>query len=518
MNSDHLMEYNALDAACTLECRNQFWEDVYPEFGPAYDMTIDLFPVLMFMQTRGIKVNRPALKETQAEVLKVAAEKQEELNKLCGRVLNVNSPKDCQTYFYVELGIPPYYNEGAVTVDDLALQRLVRGTAKRAGLRQAKLVQDIRGLLKLNGTYLSLEFDDDDRMRCSYNPRGTRFGRLSSSKTIFGTGTNTQNLAPEFKRFLEADGIFLEIDKRQAEWVVVAYLAGDANMIKAIEEGLDVHLHTAGLMFGVEPDILALESKLVGMNSDPDLISSIRAGESLLIDRCSGLPRTMSGRQCGKKSNHALNYDEGFAKFALLNEIEQREAKRIVELYHEIYPGIRQTFHEGVRRTLQKDRALVNCFGRKVRFLDAWGPDLWKAAYAMLPQSTVVDSLNQGMVQIYHDTDICGSQGANASIAAQVHDSILLDIPVDAIMQPNFEGLLQRMFDYVTPTLRYNGRYFSIATDFKIGRNWGGMSKTNPLGMREVKGVHSLAQALGELIGTGATGLDQCVSTIHGEQ
>ena len=518
MISNDFLEYNCLDAACTLEACNAFWPDLYPDFGPAYDMTLALFPVLQFMQTRGIKVNRAALKETQTEILQTAATKQEELNKLCGRILNVNSPKDCQTYFYVELGIPPYYNEGSVTVDDLALQRLARGTAKRAGLRQAKLVQDIRGLQKLNGTYLDIEFDADDRMRCSYNPRGTKFGRLSSSKTIFGTGTNQQNLPQEFKRFLEADGIFLEIDKRQAEWVVVAYLANDANMIKAIEDGLDVHTHTASLMFGVEADLLLLENKIVGMNSDPDLIAQLRAADSRLADRCVGLPRTMSGRQCGKKSNHGLNYDEGFAKFALINEIEQREAKRIVELYHDIYPGIRQTFHEGVKKQLQKDRALVNCFRRKVRFMDSWGPDLWRAAYAMLPQSTVVDSLNQGMVQIYHDTDICGSQGANASIAAQVHDSILLDIPVDAIMQPNFEGLLQRMFDYVTPTLRYNGRYFSIATDFKIGRNWGGMSKTNPLGMREVKGVHSLAQSLGELIGTGAAGLDQCVSTIHREQ
>lgn len=489
MNADFLT-YNALDSACTIQCHNAFWPDLEPQgFLPAYNMTVDLLPALMFMQTRGIKVNHAELEITKQEVLKSAAEKQDELNRLCGRELNVNSSKDCQTYFYVELGIPPYYNEGKVTVDDLALQRITRGTAKRPGLRQAKLVQEIRGLQKLHGTYLNLEFDSDGRMRCSYNPRGTKFGRLSSSKTIFGTGTNQQNLPQEFKKFLVADPgyVFWEVDKRQAEWVVVAYLCGDANMIQVIEEDRDTHIHTASLMFNCPPEVLELEGKLVGSNTDPDVIASIRAGHAILDRYAGGLPRTMSGRQCGKKSNHGLNYDEGFTKFALINEIEQSEAKRIVEMYHLIYPGIR-VWYESVKRQLQKDRTLTNCFGRKVRFLDAWGPDMWKAAYSMLPQSSVVDSLNQGMVKVYEDETICGTAGANIDLLAQVHDSVLFQVPENLLRSPAFQGISEKVYNAVSPMLNYNGRSFKIATDSKFGRNWGGYHPTgNPSGMRELK-------------------------------
>ena len=501
MNADFLT-YNALDSACTIECHDKFWEDLEPHgFMPAYNMTIDLLPVLSFMQTRGIKVNLDDLEITKRQVLASAAEKQEELNKICGRELNVNSSKECQTYFYIELGIPPYYNEGKVTVDDLALQRLTRGTAKRPGLRQAKLVQEIRGLQKLHGTYLNLEFDADGRMRCSYNPRGTKFGRLSSSKTIFGTGTNQQNLPQEFKRFLVADEgyVFWEVDKRQAEWVVVAYLCGDANMIQVIEEGRDTHVHTGSLMFNAPPEVLELEDKLVGNNTDPDIIASIRAGNEIIERFAGGLPRTMSGRQCGKKSNHGLNYDEGFVQFALINEIEQREAKRIVEMYHLIYPGIR-VWYESIKRQLQKDRALVNCFGRKVRFLDAYGPDMFKAAYSMLPQSSVVDSLNQGMVRTYNDDSITGMQGANVDILAQVHDSILLQVPIKVATSPHFLDLQQRVYDYVSPEMNYSGRTFKIATDSKIGLNWGGFHKElNPKGMRKFEGSADLPRVLGEL-------------------
>lgn len=495
------LTYNALDAACTIECRDGFWHSIKAEgFQPAYDMTIDLFEPLMFMQTRGIRVDMTLMESVKVEIVKTAELKQEELNKLCGRELNVNSSKDCQRYFYGELGIPPYYNEGAITVDDTALQRLARGTAKRPGLRQAKLVQDIRGLWKLHGTYLDIEFDKDMRMRCSYNPRGTKFGRMSSSKTIFGTGTNMQNLPTEFKRFLLADPgyILWEVDKRQAEWIVVAYLANDANMIQVVREGRDTHIHTASLMFGVEPEVIQLEAKLVGNSTDSDFIADMRASDSVLQKYTQGFPRTMSARQCGKKSNHGLNYDEGPNKFALINEIEQAEAKRIVAMYHHIYPGIRQTYYTNVQRQLQKDRTLTNCFGRKVRFMDAWGHDLWKQGYSMLPQSTVVDSLNKGMVQIYHDRTL--TVDANIDILAQVHDSILMQVPIPVVESGQFAKLQEMVYNYVSPELTYNSRSFKIPTDMKVGTNWGIYHKdNNPGGMREVHSDTEVLKMLEEL-------------------
>lgn len=501
-NANQMGEYNALDAACTLEAKDKFWPDLFNGgFLTAYDMTIDLFPVLTFLQTRGILVDKDALAITRQDIIRQAQEKQEELNALCGRPLNINSSKDCQQYFYVELGIPPYYNAGRVTVDDLALQRLARGTAKRPGLRQAKLVQDIRGLRKLDGTYLSLEFDADGRMRCSYNPRGTKFGRLSSSKTIFGTGTNNQNLPQEFKRFLVADPgyVFWEIDKRQAEWVVVAYLTADANMMAAVTQGLDIHIHTAHLSYGVPKDILMRESKLVGMNSDADTITELRSSDPDIAKYAPLLPPSMSGRQGGKKSNHAFNYDESGHAWALRNGVPESEGKRNYNLYHQSYQGIK-IWYQSVQRQLQKDRTLMNCFGRRYRFMGSLDIDMYKAAYSFLPQSTVVDSLNKGMVQIYNDPDLTSTTGANIDILAQVHDSILMQVPIAVLRdRERFEAIREKIYDYTSPTISYNGRDFKIATDSKIGLNWGGLSKNNPNGMREVSNYTEITAFLGEL-------------------
>lgn len=484
--------YSALDSACMVEIHNNFWHKLDNGYKATYNMTIALYPVLSFLQLRGMKVNHDLLEETKVEVLEKAAKRQQELDTLVGHKLNVNSPKMVANYFYVELNLPPILKSKTrqITTDDLAMQRMARGTAKQPGLRQATLVQEIRGLQKLYGTYLNISFDSDNRMRGSYNPRGTKFGRLSSSKTVFDTGMNFQNLPQEFKKFLVADDNYflLEVDKRQAEWVIVAYTASDANMIKAIQDGIDVHVHTASLMFNLPHEIIVYENKVVGHETTRETIYNLRMKDPVLRQLYQeSWPQTMSLRQCGKKSNHGLNYDEGYKNFALINGMEEKEAKRIVSLYHTIYPNI-HVWYETIKRQLQKDRTLTNCFGRKVRFMGDMDSGLLKSAYSMIPQSTVVDSLNMGMVKIYNDTTL--TQEANIDILAQVHDSILMQVPIELAKQPGkMESILHTIYEYITPILSYNGNNFTVATDAKIGLNWGGFSKdTNTKGMRDYNG------------------------------
>ena len=485
-----LLHYNALDSACTQE----IWNAIYPEIDKysyrwAYDFTMSLFEPLIFMQTKGIKVNFDALEDTKKDIIAAQENAQKELNKICGFELNANSPKQVANYLYITKGISAYYNkEGGVTTDDKALQRIARGTAKRPGLREARLIQDIRGYGKLFGTYLDIDFDSDGRLRCAYNPRGTKFGRLSSSATVFRTGTNLQNLPQEFKKFLVPDDgyFFWEVDKRQAEWVVVAYLSGDANMISVIENNTDPHTHTASLMFKLPQELVILDAKIVGNLMDRDEILQRRMDTPELQKVVYQLPSSMSARQMGKKSNHGLNYDEGFNTFALINEIEIAESKRILNLYHNIYPGIRQ-WHEYIKRQLASDRTLTNCFGRKIRFLEAWGDTLFKAAYSAVPQSTVADCTNTGLIQIY-SSPLTNSQFVpNLDIMGQVHDSILMQMPISVLNDTRFFSICEDVYNMCSHELEYSGRKFKIQTDSKIGFNWGGYHKDkNPNGMQEI--------------------------------
>ena len=169
-------------------------------YWPTYDMTIEMQNPLAYMSVRGLAINKSGLETTKVELEQLIATKQADLDALTGG-LNVASPKACKEYFYDRLGLHPYVNAaGGVTADDKAMSRICRKAG--VGAKEAKLVQEIRAVRKLKGTYVDVQLDLDGRLRCSWNPRGTWTGRLSSGKTVTGTGLNLQNLHPQFKGFI----------------------------------------------------------------------------------------------------------------------------------------------------------------------------------------------------------------------------------------------------------------------------------------------------------------------------
>lgn len=487
--------YNCIDAAVTLKVWNQINHELVadePGYEPIYRQTMDLYEPVIFMSTRGLKIEREALEAEKQRVTDSIREKQAELDKMTEGKLNPMSPKSCQSYFYGYLGLQPYLNNGKITTDDTAMTRIAR-----KGYKEASLVQEIRRLNKLFSTYLDVRVDPDGRIRASWNLRGTREGRLSSSENIFGTGLNFQNLHPQFKNFIVADPgyAFVEIDKKQAEWVIVAYLSGDARMIEAIEKGLDPHLYTASLLTGASMDSLAEEAKIIGHNTDPDLIFQLREERcKRLLEEAKFLPRTMTGRQAGKKGNHGLNYREGYTKFALLNEIPEKDAKPIVFGYRDIYCNL-PLWWEQTENELRRTRILTNCFGRVRRFLGEWNDDLIRAAIAFRPQSTSVDLVNRGMTAIYYDKH---DYMHPLELGAQVHDSLLIQFPLGDWY--SMAKCCIQMHEHLNPTLEYHGRRFTIDSEIKVGLNWGGYDeKSNRGGMTEVPFPKNASQLAKEL-------------------
>ena len=264
-----------------------------------------------------------------------------------------------------------------------------------------------------------------------------------------------------------------EFDLAGAEWVVVAYLADDANMISVVESGKSPHVATGALISGAPECLIEREDKLLKHMTDPDELLRVRSAD--IPEVLSGeffVPRTMTIRQCGKKSNHGLNYDMRHRKFALLNEMPERDAERIVGLYHEkAYPGIRGRFHADVKRELRdNDRTLTNLLGCKVRLLDQPGPDLWDSAYSYKPQSNVAYIVQRAMRSCYAD----GHQlMAPMEILANVHDSMLTQYPAEP--HDRFVEFCQRVIKHMSPTLHCNGHEFTLGVDVKVGHDWDNM-------------------------------------------
>lgn len=196
--------YCGRDACVALEA----WDVLSAEmtaggYWPTYNRTVRMASPLAYMTVRGLAVDRAGLAATKVRLDAAIAAKEEELKSVASYPFNVLSPKQCQAYFYEHLGLSPYRGQGGgITTDDKAMSRIFRKGGP--GAREAKIVQELRALNKLRGTYIEVELDKDARLRCSWNPRGTWTGRLSSSQTLFGTGMNLQNLHPEFKGFIVA--------------------------------------------------------------------------------------------------------------------------------------------------------------------------------------------------------------------------------------------------------------------------------------------------------------------------
>ena len=260
--------------------------------------------------------------------------------------------------------------------------------------------------------------------------------------------------------------LLVELDKAGAEWVVVAYLSNDGAMIQVVESGVSPHVATGVLISHSTADLVKMDNKIVGLNTDPTKISELRSNYNLKEGWW--LPRSMSIRQAAKKANHGLNYDLKYRAFALINEIQESEAQDIYGRYHASYPGIHQ-WHNSIQDQLRKNRMLTNCFGRQRRFMDGWGVKLFDAAYSFIPQSTTFDITREGMVKWGNDEKM-----SNVELLAQTHDSLTFqfnNIETGKDLAPNAVKL---GLDYMNPTLTYSGKEFKIGTTMKLGLDWGG--------------------------------------------
>jgi DNA polymerase I-like protein with 3'-5' exonuclease and polymerase domains/uracil-DNA glycosylase len=407
---DQGWRYNALDSIVCAEAFDQQCEMLTKQgnFYTYERKAKTIIPYIYLMQ-HGIKINLDTMTADYNRQQNLATSVADTLADIAGQRLNPNSPKQVAEYFYDDKGLKAYKSKtGGRATDEKAMKRI-----SRKGFKEAKLILEYRGLIKESSTFLNPEkVSADGRMRCSYNPVGTRFARASSSTNLFGEGNNLQNQPHDVLTHFVADDnyVFYGLDLSQAENRIVAYVGRISQMIEAFEQGKDIHGLTASLMASI-------------FYAGSDRARSI----NVKVDKAPIGDGSKTWRDWGKKANHGLNYDLGYKTFALYNEIPEKDSKLIVNTYHKAYPGVREGFHAYVKACLQKSRTLTNLMGRKTFFADALNDETFKAGYSCIPQGSVGDIIDlRGINYCYYNRHPLFQF---VELLIQVHDQIGFQVP-----------------------------------------------------------------------------------------
>jgi DNA polymerase-1 len=452
-NQQEFWLYNGKDAAVTREIRDVQAQEL-SDFGveEVFRHEQALLIPLMSMTRTGILVDKKVHAELMDKYTSEVVRLQAFLEMNVGGISNAKSPKQMQALLYEKLKLPVQYKKRkdgtkSVTADKDAINLL----AEKYPHPVLLTILEIRERRDLIERYLNTAFDADGRMRCSYDPTGTRSGRLASRASIYGSGTNLQNQPEEIRRMYIADPgcVFVHRDYSQAEARVVAYEARCESMIQLFEDPTrDIHRENAARIFGIPSVDISDEQ-----------------------------------RYTAKRIVHAADYGmEAFKAAQVVNQayrdtgirISQAVAKKIIDGYFMLYPEIQSNYWREIEDQIRRDRMLVSCLGRKRLFFGRMDDKMIRDAYSYKPQSTVGDLCNRALVRCYWNIQI-GRPELKAQMLLNVHDSLIMQAPREHALEVAY-----LMHDAMEIPLTIKGRTFYIPTDCKIGNNWGNRSKKNP--------------------------------------
>jgi DNA polymerase I len=225
--------------------------------GVLESLELPLVPVLAEMELAGVAVDSPLLGTLNAELGSLSAEIAQQAYDSIGREVNLGSPKQLQQVLFEELDLPKTrstktgYSTDAASLADLQ-EKLDDPHPFLPLLLQHRDATKLRQMVETLERYTG----DDGRIHTTYDQTGTATGRVSSNDP------NLQNIPIKTEAgrrirsaFVHGAGTetLLTADYSQIEMRIMAHLSGDEGLIRAFNEGEDLHRFVGAHVFGVEP-------------------------------------------------------------------------------------------------------------------------------------------------------------------------------------------------------------------------------------------------------------------------
>jgi DNA polymerase I len=400
---DNATAYAAEDADVTL----RLWDVLRPRLRENHALALyeqverRLIPVLLAMETAGVKVDRDDLKRMSVDFEARMAVMEADCHRLAGHPFNLGSPKQLGEVLFDEMGLPggKRMKTGAWGTDSSVLQGLAD-----QGVALAERVLDWRQLQKLKSTYTDALAEEINpvtgRVHTSFAMAIAATGRLSSTDpNLQNIPIRTEEGARIRRAFVAEPGhVLVSADYSQIELRLLAHVADIPALKDSFARGEDIHARTASEVFGVPMD---------GMDA--------------------------MTRRRAKAINFGIIY--GISAFGLGRQlsISPGEARGYIDRYFTRYPEIR-SYMDRVRKEAQANGYVVTPFGRRCWIAGIQDKNPARRGYAERQainaplQGGAADIIKRAMVRL---PAALAAAGLKSRMLLQVHDELLFEAPED---------------------------------------------------------------------------------------
>ncbi len=389
--------------------------------------------VLFRMERAGVLIDSALLGIQSRELGERVLELERQAYALAGQPFNLASPKQLGEILFERMKLPLIKKTatGQPSTDEEVLQELA------ADYPLPKLLLQHRGLAKLKSTYtdkLPLMVNrETGRVHTTFAQATAVTGRLASSDP------NLQNIpvrTAEGRRIREAfiappGHVLISADYSQIELRIMAHLSGDPALVRAFNEGADIHRATAAEIFGVP-------------------LAEVSADQRRYI----------------KAVNFGLIYGMGAFGLAQQLGIERGAAQQFIDRYFARYPGV-AAYMQRTREVARDQGYVETVFGRRL-----WLPDIKagggprragaeRAAINAPMQGTAADLIKLAMIAVQQWID---QDRMRSKLILQVHDELVLEVPDDEQGQVRLRlpELMAGVAQLAVP----------LIADVGTGRNW----------------------------------------------
>ena len=429
-------DYAAEDADITFQLYELFAPQLKKENLEELFYTIEmpLMEVLAKMELAGISLDEKWLAQESIDLENDLKQLEATIFELSGEEFNMNSPKQLGEILFEKMQLDPKAKKtktGQYATSEDVLQKL---SSKHEIIKH---ILEYRTYQKLKSTYvdaLPSQIDKkDNRVHTNFSQTTAATGRLAS------VNPNLQNIPIRTLRGQQIRGAFvsgegnniISADYSQIELRLIAEISGEENMIKAFQDGEDIHASTAAKLFKIP------------------------------LEEVSKTQRSQA-----KTVNFGIIYGQGAFALAEQTGLSRTEAKQMIEAYFETYPKLKEYMAEQVSKARQLGY-VETILGRKRHLKDINSNNFVVRGHAERNavnapvQGSAADVVKLAMIKIDRELE---EQQLKTKMLLQVHDELVFESPVDEIETAS--ALIRKEMESALET------QVPLLVEIGVGNNW----------------------------------------------